>query len=258
MVVFGLPQGPSWWRTLSAKRDSSTRDPERLAVACLFLVPPKSSQFVFLIRASSRETTHASSYYGVWPTPVRKLLSWVCCPEALKRGEGVRWGMGTKVPLLFAGSTHAADPFPLPLLCHSLSMYGLSPTTRRHCAKHGDTRSVLSLPHRPPFLSSLLPGLSFLSPAPCFPEIFLSFSGCTHRMWKFSDQGLNPTLHLKPVPKLQQRRILNLLCHRKLCFCIYVLENNKRVGLFYLCVCWGGHPFFKAMLLSTNMKCHLT
>ena len=42
--LLGLAQGPSWWRVhLSAKMDSSAKDPGRLVVSFLLLAPPKSS-----------------------------------------------------------------------------------------------------------------------------------------------------------------------------------------------------------------------
>ena len=42
--IFGLAQGPSWWLThLSAKMDSSAKDPGRLVVSSFLLVPPEFS-----------------------------------------------------------------------------------------------------------------------------------------------------------------------------------------------------------------------
>ena len=46
--TLGLAQGPSWWCVhFSAMMDSSTKDPERLAISSLLVTPPKSSQLAF-------------------------------------------------------------------------------------------------------------------------------------------------------------------------------------------------------------------
>ena len=68
---FGPAQGPSWWHMhLSAKEDSNVRE-----IGCL-LLPAGLSQILlvslqgssmFLTRASSSETAHASGYCGAWP-----------------------------------------------------------------------------------------------------------------------------------------------------------------------------------------------
>ena len=47
LPILNLTQGPFWWHTrLSAKKDSSTKNPDRLVVSSLLSAPPKSSRLV--------------------------------------------------------------------------------------------------------------------------------------------------------------------------------------------------------------------
>ena len=63
--IFGLTQGPARWFThLSDQMDTNTKDPGRLVLSSLLLVPPKFSWLVFggtmlLIGTSCCEAPHA-------------------------------------------------------------------------------------------------------------------------------------------------------------------------------------------------------
>lgn len=72
--ILGLVQGPSWWCPhLSAKMDSSTKDPGKLVISSLLLAPSQvllvslQGSTTFLSRASCCETVHARAYYCAWP-----------------------------------------------------------------------------------------------------------------------------------------------------------------------------------------------
>ena len=56
-----------WYRHLSAKMDSSSKDPGRLVVSSKIILVSVQGSTMFLIRTYCCETTHAGGYCSAWP-----------------------------------------------------------------------------------------------------------------------------------------------------------------------------------------------